>query len=108
MKAQLHAGRRRELCYFRGQQGLEIDFLIPGKEGTLRLVEAKASRPVMPAMAESMLRLAATARRPMEMTLVHEPSSSVTRSTALSRGARAVPWPEFVAEEWGRSSRGKR
>ena len=30
-KAQLNAGRRRELYYFRDQQGLEVDFVVPIK-----------------------------------------------------------------------------
>src|SRR5581483_4913337 len=44
VKAQLNAGRRRELYYFRDQQGLEVDFLAPGRGGAVRLVEVKASR----------------------------------------------------------------
>lgn len=31
VKTQLNAGRRRELYYFRDQQGLEVDFVVPGK-----------------------------------------------------------------------------
>ncbi len=30
VKAQTNAGRRRELYYFRDEQGLEVDFLVPG------------------------------------------------------------------------------
>ena len=31
LKAQLNAGRRREIYYFRDQQGLEVDFVLPRK-----------------------------------------------------------------------------
>lgn len=50
-KLQANSGRRRELYHFRDQQGLEVDFLIPAKEGTLWLVECKVSKTVVPAMA---------------------------------------------------------
>ena len=59
VKAQLNAGRRRELYYFRDQQGLEVDFVVPGKGGALRLVEAKAARTVTPGDARPMQQLAA-------------------------------------------------
>ena len=47
-KAQLGAGRRRELYFFRDQQGLEVDFLVPGPSGSVTFVEAKASRTPAP------------------------------------------------------------
>jgi hypothetical protein len=47
-KAQLNAGRRRELYYFRDQQILEVDFIVPTRGGGVRLVEAKAARTVTP------------------------------------------------------------
>ena len=37
VKAQVNAGRRRELCYFRDEQGLEVDFLGPGRSGARRV-----------------------------------------------------------------------
>lgn len=51
LKSQINRGRRKELYYFRDQQGLEVDFLFPGPDGRLWLVEPKASRTVHPAMA---------------------------------------------------------
>lgn len=103
VKAQLNAGRRREIYYFRDQQGLEVDFVLPRRGGGLRLVEAKATRTPTPAMAAPMSRLAsawrssATARGAVEMFLVHQPSPSVVASSALLPSVKAVPWPEFLA-----------
>lgn len=37
--------------YFRDQQGLEVDFVVPAGHQRLVLVEAKASRTVVPQMA---------------------------------------------------------
>jgi uncharacterized protein len=56
-KAQINRGKRRELYYFRDHQGLEVDFVIPGGGDRLFMLEAKASRTLKPAMADSLLRL---------------------------------------------------
>lgn len=102
VKAQVHAGRRRELYYFRDQQGLEVDFVVGSRRG-LWLVEAKAGRTVKPEMATSLRRLGATfarhaAHRLAGMVLVHQPPRHPEPSTALLPGVRAVPWRDFVAE----------
>jgi hypothetical protein len=54
VKAQVNDGRRRELYYFRDEQGLEVDFLVPGRSGAVTLVECKAARTVNPSMAAPM------------------------------------------------------
>ncbi len=100
VKAQVNAGRRRELYYFRDQQGLEVDFVVPGPGGSLTLVECKNTRTVTPAMAAPMQRLAEAVRkkRPTEVTstLVHEASTAGVRTHAVAPGVRALPWREFV------------
>jgi predicted AAA+ superfamily ATPase len=102
LKAQFNSGRRREIYYFRDQQGLEVDFVLPRKGGGLRLVEAKATRTPTPAMVAPMQRLAEawknspTARGTVEMFLVHQPSRSVVASRAVAPGVQALPWPDFL------------
>lgn len=59
VKRQVNAGRRRELYYFRDQQGLEVDFLWPMGDRRLRLIEANASRTVTPEAAVPLERLGA-------------------------------------------------
>jgi uncharacterized protein len=101
-KAQLNAGRRREIYYFRDQQGLEVDFLVPAPGGGVRLIEAKAARTVHPSDAVSLQRLAAAWRgRPgprgrAEMILVHRPARAEPASHAVAPGVRTMPWQEFV------------
>jgi len=101
-KAQVNAGRRRELYYFRDQQGLEVDFIVPGVSGTVRLVEAKASATPTPGMTTPMRKLAEAFRkargvpRQVDMTLVYCPSRSSGLSQAISPGVKALPWQEFV------------
>lgn len=102
VKAQTAAGRRRELYWFRDQQGLEVDFLMPLPGGGVRLVEAKATATPLPQMALPMQRLAASWRthtRPtgtIEMLLVHQPRRGGAPAHALAPGVRALPWREFA------------
>ena len=102
VKAQLNSGRRRELYYFRDQQGLEVDFVVPGKGGGMRLVEAKAARTVTPGDAAPMQRLATAwrkrpgARGRVEQMLVHRPPRAGVVSHAMAPGVQALPWQEFV------------
>ncbi len=104
VKAQLNAGRRREIYFFRDEQGLEVDFVVPGRGGALSLVECKASRTVTPAMATPLRRLAEAIgrtrprRRKVSKVLVHEAPRAGVRTPALVEGVRAVPWREYVAE----------
>jgi uncharacterized protein len=103
-KAQINAGRRRELYYFRDQQGLEVDFLVPRRGGGLQLIEAKASSTVTPEMSRPMQRLAASwrerpaARGTVEMLVVHEAPRAGVPSHAIAPGVRALSWQEFVRQ----------
>jgi len=100
VKAQANAGRRRELYHFRDQQGLEVDFLVPGRAGAILLVEAKATRTPTAGMAAPMQRLAAAmGDRPgaVRSLLVYRGASSAAMTRALAPGIEAVAAAEFVA-----------
>ena len=58
-KAQANSGMRRELYHFRDQQGMEVDFVMPRRGGTITLVECKAGRTVTPTMTAALLQLGA-------------------------------------------------
>jgi uncharacterized protein len=102
VKAQVNRGRRRELYHFRDEQGLEVDFVIPGRGSALRLVECKVGRTVTPAMAAPMRRLAEAVRkkRPkgaaIDMVVVHQPPRALESLSAIAPGVRALPWRQFV------------
>jgi uncharacterized protein len=104
VKAQANAGRRRELYYFRDEQGLEVDFLVPGSGGAVSLVECKASRTVTPAMAIPMQRLAEALqkKRPPGTTisrhLVHQSPRTPAATRAVAPGVRAWAWQDFVGQ----------
>jgi len=91
LKAQLARGRARELYYFRDQQGLEVDFVVPLGEKRMVLMEAKASRSVRPEAASSLLRLAG-AMRGYDVTafVVHRPAIDDPASRVLTRGVSAI------------------
>ena len=92
VKRQLNAGRRREIYYFRDQQGLEVDFLVPIRGGRLLMLEAKASRTVRPDMADNLLRLSAAGRgRKLERAVVYRGTQAGSATTALRPGVRALP-----------------
>jgi len=91
VKQQINEGRRKEIYYFRDHQGLEVDFVVPAGDRSLILLEAKASRTVTPAMAESLVRLKRAVRR-YEVTgiVVHRRTPHGTTLAAIQPGVKAV------------------
>lgn len=102
-KHQTSRGGRRELYYFRDEQGLDVDFVVPRKGGGLTLVECKAGRSVVPSMASPLerLRTAVRKKRPRSTVrafLVHQGSPAAMQSRALLPGTSAIPWNELIDE----------
>jgi predicted AAA+ superfamily ATPase len=98
VKRQVNGGRRRELYYFRDQQGLEVDFVVPVRGRKLLLLEAKASRTVKPEMAGSLVRLSGAVRgRKPEAVLVFRGSEAGSTTTALRPGVRALSLADTLA-----------
>jgi len=104
IKAQTNRGQRPELYYFRDEQGLEVDFLMPRESGAVALVECKATQTVTPAMAAPMRRLAEAfkKKRPrgirVEMSLVHQSAKTPVAIQAVAPGVRAWAWQQFVRQ----------
>lgn len=99
LKSQVNSGGRKELYYFRDQQGLEVDFLIPRSNARLWLVEAKAAKTVWPAMASPLTSLQrALKRQSGRLFIVHRKSPSQVPTTAIVRGVEALNIEQFVAE----------
>lgn len=92
IKSQINRGKRKEIYYFRDQQGLEVDFIVPRGNGKLRLLEVKASRTPKPDMAASMLRLSEKIKAyKTELQLVYWPNSkTVSRFNVLKPGVKVV------------------
>jgi predicted AAA+ superfamily ATPase len=99
LKSQTERGRRKELYYFRDQQGLEVDFLIPRPNAKVWLVEAKPGKTVRPEMAAPMTSLQRAARnRADRLIVVHRKSQSQISTPAIAKGVEAVDVEQFVHE----------
>ena len=104
IKAQTNRGQRPELYYFRDEQGLEVDFLLPRRSGTVAFIECKAARTVTPAMATPMQRLAEALKkkRPRgiraELSLIYQSSKTPVSTQAVAAGVRAWAWQDFVRQ----------
>ncbi len=106
IKSQINRGQRRELYYFRDQQGLEVDFILPRGTG-YALLEAKASSSPTPAMVKPMTQLIeAWSRkehlRPLtDALLVYRAPKAKTQaqqSSAIAPNIRALDFARAV--EW--------
>ena len=99
LKSQVNRGAKKEVYYFRDQQGLEVDLLIPRPNAGLWLIECKAGKTVRPAMAAPLLSL----RRPLEkrstrLTIVHGKSRSALATKAVASAVEALDLQHFVSE----------
>jgi predicted AAA+ superfamily ATPase len=99
VKSQADRGIRRELYYFRDQQGLEVDFLVPRPNAKLWLVEAKSSKTVRPPMASPLTSLQrALKKRAGRLIVVHRKSRLQTPTVAIASGVEALDLERFVGE----------
>ena len=99
LKSQVNRGAGKELYYFRDQQGLEVDFLLPKPNAGLWLIECKAGKTVHPAMADSLLSLRRTlGKRSTRQIIVHGTSRSAPTTQAVARGVEAIDLERFVAD----------
>jgi predicted AAA+ superfamily ATPase len=98
VKQQIAAGRPRALYYFRDQQGLEVDFLVPRANEKVWLIEAKASRTVKSAMAEPLVRLDRAMSDRAAARIVVFRGANDDGLSAIYPGVRALAVDEFLSE----------
>jgi predicted AAA+ superfamily ATPase len=99
LKSQVNRGERKEVYFFRDQQGLEVDFLIPRPNAGLWLVEAKASKTVQPAQAGPVIKLKrALGERAKRLIVVHRKSAADVSTAALAPGVGALDVERLVAD----------
>jgi len=90
VKAQVNRGKRRDIYFFRDEQGLEVDFLIPTGPAELLFLEAKATRTLRPEMATPMKRLANAVKKYKTRSAVIGLPWHNDSMTALRPGVKAV------------------
>lgn len=99
VKAQINSGQPKNIYYFRDQQGLEVDFVLPQGDQSLSLVEAKASKTVTTQMGEPLARLSnAISNYNTECIVVYRSSKEKTGFSALRPGVRALSLDNFLAK----------
>lgn len=99
LKSQTNRGLRRELYYFRDQQGLEVDFLVPGPNLALWLIEAKAGKTVQPGMAVPLLSLQRSlGRKARRLIVVHRRPRAPMITSAIDRGVEAFTLEHFIKQ----------
>jgi predicted AAA+ superfamily ATPase len=97
LKSQTNRGQRKEIYYFRDQQGLEVDFLLPRSSGKLWLIECKATKTVRPSMARPLLSLQRSLPRPADrLIVVHRKSQSSVSTAAIAPNVEALDTERFV------------
>lgn len=97
IKQQVNRGKRRELYYFRDQQGLEIDFVLPSGAGKLLLLEVKSSKTPKPSMAKPLIRLGnAIEKYKTRKVLLHGGSEKTAAGSAILPGVSALTLPELL------------
>jgi len=98
IKQQINSGRAKEIYYFRDQQGLEVDFLVPAGHRELLLLETKASRTVVPQMADSLKRLSTSiSRYKVSGILVFNPGKESVPTAVLQPGVKAASVKDLLS-----------
>jgi uncharacterized protein len=98
VKSQINRGRHKEIYYFRDQQGLEVDFIIPLGDARLLVAEAKAVHTVKPDMVSSLNRLSkAITKYEVEKLVIYlDPSKKDNKKFySLTPGVKAIPVSEI-------------
>lgn len=92
-KRQSNMGRPRELYYFRDQQGLEVDFIVPTGQGRCWLAEAKAAKTVWPDDAKPMRHLAGKlGQKCLGSWILHRAGSLPEGSPVVAPGVKKMDW----------------
>jgi uncharacterized protein len=94
VKLQLGSGKTKNIYYFRNEQGLEVDFIVPKGAGEICLVEVKTSRTLKPAMAKPLQRLSASITNMKVRQYVVHPDpirTSAVEIKGIAKGVKALP-----------------
>lgn len=97
VKNQVNSGRASEIYFFRDEQGLEVDFLVPGRAG-LELVEVKWSKTISASMAAPLRRLASVVPGGRcRATIVHCASATTETPETVAPGVRTLSVEAFLS-----------
>lgn len=97
VKAQINRGSRREIYFFRDEQGLEVNFVVPTGPAKLLLLEAKATRTLRPEMALSLEKLARSVKNYKVQSAVMGLDRGEATFSALRPGIKAASLADLPA-----------
>lgn len=95
VKRQISQGKRKEIYYFRDQQGLEVDFIVPRKNQKLSLIEVKATRTIRPESARSISLLKKAIGAKGSGVVVYQGEGGESASQSLHPDAKAITLNEL-------------
>jgi predicted AAA+ superfamily ATPase len=97
-KQQVNRGGRVQLYFFRDQQGLEVDLVVPHGPERLLLIEAKSTKTPVPAMAKPLRQLAESMpeQRSADCMVVHGGTATDGAGTALAPGVKALSLTQLL------------
>lgn len=96
LKGHINQGRRRELYYFRDQQGLEVDFFLPRPNSGLWLIEATAGKTVQTRMAARLHSLQRfLEKQSRRLLIVLRKSRTSLGTAAIAKGVEALDVEQF-------------
>lgn len=102
LKAQWARGEEGEVYYFRDEQGLEVDLVVPLSEDAVSLIECKSSATVSPGMSLPMRNLAkrfgAEGLR-VQCQLVYSPQRGAIRAPTVGPDVAALSLNEFAVRQ---------
>jgi uncharacterized protein len=97
IKNQVNASHSKELFFFRDEQGLEVDFIVPGKAGAIELVEVKWSKTITPKMAGPLAKLAASIKsRSVSSTLIYRNTQTSPKMKTILPDVKAQSVEEYL------------
>ena len=101
VKQQVHAGRARELYFFRDDEGLEVDFIRSRDGGGVQLIEAMWTRTPRPEDARGLAKVSARFPPGMQIdaVLLHRGGGSAPDESSLAPGIAARTVDRFFVRE---------
>ncbi len=98
VKHQINQGKRKEIYYYRNQQGLEVDFIVPKNAGELDLLEVKATKTPLPSMASSLIQAKNLfSKVKTNAFLIHQPSGAQHHGPKITKDVLALPIHDYLA-----------
>jgi uncharacterized protein len=97
IKNQVNCGKLKNIYFFRDEQGLEVDFVIPKDGNSLSLIEVKWTKTVYPSQANSLKNLKKAIKKKKTIAyLVHRKSQSAPNIQTIAPSIKGISVEDFL------------